>query len=120
MNIFPSFQVRLKTCKDPNSQSVSGCLKCPTVICARVDSGGKACGGGSGGPIVADRNNDGVWVQYGVAAFGMGASCGRQAFLGLYHSCCDSILLLCKKTGRQAAEKWYWEKENKRPAAAKL
>ena len=49
----------------------------PNVVCARKD-GGYTCGGDSGGPAVADRDNDGVWVQYGLVSFGNNANCGLK------------------------------------------
>jgi len=50
-------------------------------ICAsgdRTDS----CRGDSGGPLMAQDDNDGQWIQYGIISFGFG--CARQYRPGVY------------------------------------
>ena len=70
----------------PTSYSVEGCFNSATVICAKATSSGQTCGGDSGGAVVADRNGDGVWVQYGIVSIGLGpngpAKCGERTHLG--------------------------------------
>ena len=58
----------------------TACFNKPNVVCARKD-GGYTCGGDSGGPAVVDRNNDGIWVQYGLVSFGNGG-CGVKDHTG--------------------------------------
>ena len=45
----------------------------PNVICGKYKSG-RVCGGDSGGTAVADRDGDGVWVQYGIMSYITGPS----------------------------------------------
>ena len=56
------------------------------MICAKETTSGETCKGDSGGAIVADRDNDGVWVQYGIVSFGTGpngvADCGENTHSG--------------------------------------
>lgn len=70
----------------PTSESIWGCLNLATVICAEATTSGQTCGGDSGGAIVADRNGDGIWVQYGIVSFGTGPNgavyCGERTHLG--------------------------------------
>ena len=68
--------------------SVWGCFGSPTVICAEKtpDTDGATCKGDSGGPVVADRDGDGVWVQYGLVSIGTGPDgvypCGQGTHSG--------------------------------------
>ena len=39
------------------------------MLCAKYETG-RVCVGDSGGALVADRDNNGVWVLYGVVSFG--------------------------------------------------
>ena len=60
------------------------CHSVQGLVCARKD-GGYTCGGDSGGPAVADRDNDGTWVLYGLTSFGTGAAgsgCGVKTHTG--------------------------------------
>ena len=52
--------------------TVSSFFKCgarPKVVCATYETG-RVCGGDSGGPVVADKDNDGRFVLYGIVSFG--------------------------------------------------
>ena len=40
----------------------------PKVLCGKYKTG-RVCGGDSGGTAVADRDADGVWVQYGIMSY---------------------------------------------------
>ena len=66
--------------------SVSGCLGLSSVISAKEtpDADGEGCKGDSGGPVVADLDRDGVWVQYGLVSFGTGPEgfilCGQATY----------------------------------------
>ena len=44
------------------------CRGTPKVLCGKYKTG-RVCGGDSGGSAVADRNGDGVWVQYGIMSY---------------------------------------------------
>ena len=55
------------------------------MICAKKTQDGETCTGDSGGPGVADRDGDGVWVQYGLVSFGVGPDdvpCGQSMYTG--------------------------------------
>lgn len=38
------------------------------MLCGKYKTG-RVCGGDSGGTAVADRDADGVWVQYGIMSY---------------------------------------------------
>ena len=67
-----------------------GCFNSATVICAEATTSGKTCKGDSGGAIVADRNGDGVWVQYGIVSFGTGPNGGADCGEGT-HDCFTDV-----------------------------
>ena len=66
--------------------AVFGCINSPTILCAKEISSGAICAGDSGSAVVADRDGDGVWVQYGIVSFGTnangGAGCGDATHEG--------------------------------------
>ena len=54
----------------------------PNFICSEYQTG-KVCGGDSGGAVVADLNEDGTWLLYGIVSFatGCGTSSGYDGYV---------------------------------------
>ena len=44
------------------------CANKPGVICGKYKTG-RVCKGDSGGALVADRDGNGAWVQYGIMSY---------------------------------------------------